>query len=410
MIKPDIIVGFNDHQYDWPFILKKAKQLDIIVDFVKEIIDREISIESIDKYYIRKNNIKLTADNRSESYYLKIFGIVCIDSRTVFRKIYPKATSSLKGFLELCNLDSKLDLPHTKLRKYYGESKQNIIFPNMTQEQSIEQHKRNIYEIAKYCLVDALRCQELLLFRNVINDYFEISSIAYVSLSDAFFYAGGMKVCNLIAAYAYEKNILVNLMRDQNDKIESGKYPGGMVRDPIRGLQKERPIICVDFASLYPSLMITYNLSPDKMVLSQELADQLIELGYNLHEINFMFNNKPVKAWSVRHDNNKSNYGIYPKILKSLLQKRNKMKDEMKRIDKEIKQLKKDEQSEQYEFLSYQYSYINSKQNALKIYMNSFYGETGHDISPFFIRELAGGVTSAGQYNLKLISKYFLNF
>jgi DNA polymerase elongation subunit (family B) len=408
IIKPDIVVGFNDHQYDWPFILKKAKQLDIIVDFIKEITEKEISIELIDKYYIRKNNIKLTADNRSESYYLKIFGIICIDSRIAFRKIYPKATSSLKGFLELCNLDSKLDLSHIKLRKYYGDSKQNIIFPNTTQEQSIEQHKQNIYKIAKYCLVDALRCQELLLFRNVINDYFEISSIAYVSLSDAFFYAGGMKVCNLIAAHAYDRNILVNVMRDNNE-IESGKYPGGMVLDPDKGIQKERPIICVDFASLYPSLMITYNLSPDKMVLSQELANRLIELGFNLHEINFMFNNKPVKAWSVRHDNNKSDYGIYPEILKILLQKRNKMKDEMKRIDKEINQLNKDEQQEQYKSLLYQYTYINSKQNALKIYMNSFYGETGYERSPFFIRELAGGVTSAGQYNLKLISKFVEN-
>jgi hypothetical protein len=40
--------------------------------------------------------------------------------------------------------------------------------------------------------------------------------------------------------------------------------------------------------------------------------------------------------------------------------------------------------------------------------MNTFYGEAGNSKSPFFLLQLAGGVTSAGQYNLKLVESIVL--
>jgi DNA polymerase elongation subunit (family B) len=49
---------------------------------------------------------------------------------------------------------------------------------------------------------------------------------------------------------------------------------------------------------------------------------------------------------------------------------------------------------------------MNLMQFALKIYMNSFYGIAGNPLSPLFMRELAGGVTSAGQYNIKKVADY----
>ena len=51
-------------------------------------------------------------------------------------------------------------------------------------------------EVAEYCNIDALRCRQLLVKQNVINDNREVASIAYVSLFDAHSRANGMKVCN----------------------------------------------------------------------------------------------------------------------------------------------------------------------------------------------------------------------
>jgi DNA polymerase elongation subunit (family B) len=46
------------------------------------------------------------------------------------------------------------------------------------------------------------------------------------------------------------------------------------------------------------------------------------------------------------------------------------------------------------------------KQLALKRFMNTFYGETGNSLSPFFAVEIAGGVTTNGQESIRLVKKY----
>jgi len=57
------------------------------------------------------------------------------------------------------------------------------------------------------------------------------------------------------------------------------------------------------------------------------------------------------------------------------------------------------------EYVSYYWNYYNSKQLALKVFMNTFYGETGNSLSPFFIVEVAGGVTYLGQQEIKWVKK-----
>ncbi|RIA85353.1 hypothetical protein C1645_697838 [Glomus cerebriforme] len=50
----------------------------------------------------------------------------------------------------------------------------------------------------------------------------------------------------------------------------------------------------------------------------------------------------------------------------------------------------------EYSSVHFIYDSLNSKQKAVKLYMNSFYGVTGQSDSPFYKLELARGVTSAG--------------
>ena len=60
----------------------------------------------------------------------------------------------------------------------------------------------------------------------------------------------------------------------------------------------------------------------------------------------------------------------------------------------------------EYNSVYFDYSCLDAKQNALKVYMNSFYGTAGDSKSPFFLRELAEGVTSAGRRNIKLVADF----
>ncbi|CAG8807957.1 25485_t:CDS:2, partial [Gigaspora rosea] len=87
--------------------------------------------------------------------------------------------SSLKYYLEKCELRSKADMPITTMNKIYKDA---ILQPS-------DASAKNKCKVANYCVIDALWCQELIVKHNVINDYREVLSIAYVFLSDSHYFA-----------------------------------------------------------------------------------------------------------------------------------------------------------------------------------------------------------------------------
>ncbi|CAB5183162.1 unnamed protein product [Rhizophagus irregularis] len=126
--------------------------------------------------------------------------------------------------------------------------------------------------------------------------------------------------------------------------------------------------------------------------------------------------------------------GLFPKILERLGRMRNEIKAQLKPIGKKKKYMGKvksrmdgslwdhasgsisiadaikdvlssDEECEEAS-VCFAYDSLNSKQKAIKLYMNSFYGVTGRSGSPFYILELAGGVTSAGQEIIKHVAEF----
>jgi DNA polymerase elongation subunit (family B) len=160
-----------------------------------------------------------------------------------------------------------------------------------------------------------------------------------------------------------------------------------------------------------------------------------------------------VRAWTIRHGNKSDEKGLFPKILERLLNMRNEMKAHLKLIRKKkeymglvisrmglvntsksfsmvgviedvlfsAKNTKRAEMAKildpfinidystfikEYSYICFDYNSLNSKQKAVKLYMNSFYGVTGQSDSPFYKLELAGGVTSAGRENIKLIAEF----
>src|SRR5205809_4907318 len=113
-----------------------------------------------------------------------------IDARPCFKKFYPKAEkSSLAYYLRECNLDNKVDLPIHRMNKYYERVSKET---NATMTEQMR-------EVAKYCIIDALSCQRLMVKRNAINEYRELASVAFISLYDLHYFAVGMKVRNLLS-------------------------------------------------------------------------------------------------------------------------------------------------------------------------------------------------------------------
>ena len=127
-----------------------------------------------------------------------------------------------------------------------------------------------------------------------INEYREVTSIAHISLFDSYYRANEMKVRNLLGARSFKRDMVFSTRIPEN--IEKGKYSSTYIFSPIKGIERRRPVTGLDFTSLYPSLIMAYNLSPDKIILTHEEADIAQNNGNDLYKIEFPFNNHTVEA------------------------------------------------------------------------------------------------------------------
>jgi DNA polymerase elongation subunit (family B) len=405
---PDIMSGFNDTIYDWPFIITKARAYNIVIALLDGISiagrRQGQSVASYEKYGIRdRHEIKVAATMNQYATYPCVPGVLCIDTRIAYMKIYPRSErTSLKYFLDKEGLGSKADMPYQTMFKIHREN-------------DVEGMSR----VAHYCLVDAIRCQQLLNAQNIVDSARQIAVLSYCSLYDAIFYANGAKVVNMVAAYGIRRSIVVSIpwadydvdVEAEEFNEETGKkkkaFEGGYVFEPVKGPVK-RPTTGLDFESLYPSLMMTYNLSTEKITTSREQVERMRANGRTFHEIKGEAGGTPILAWTLMHDNVEDNIGLFPSILIRLKTSRKTLKDERDDIKSRIKKGEYADDAEKL-MLTCKYNMYDSKQKAAKVYMNTFYGVTGFDKSPLYRLEVAYGTTMAGQYNIRAVEKFVLD-
>ena len=239
LLKPEFICGFNDSYYDWPWLIERAKTHNLINDFNYLMNPFKIKMFNFnnDADYIKKkflkyykhNSIKIESTFSSESDSLFLPGIIPIDVRIEFRRIYPKdEQSSLNYFLKKHNLDPKYDMKYQDMFNYYKEIDNNK--KNITKTMLY-----NMSEIAKYCVIDAEKCQHLLVKRNIINYRRSLCSLSYTTLFDSFYRANGIRVRNLIIKYGNERGIKYT-SKSNLDRFSKKKFQGAHVLEPIRGI------------------------------------------------------------------------------------------------------------------------------------------------------------------------------
>lgn len=276
-------------------------------------------------------------------------GLLDTDLTPIFTKMYPRnevrKAASLNFFLQSNGLESKEDMPYKRMFKIFERANSlktasavchcgstpdtppcplclecvkeidcKPLTADMYSTERLDDPTRcccctkrprnlnDMADVAYYCVIDCIRPQQLYVKRMIVGDKRELSTISYTTLYDSFYRADGMKVANLIGAQCHKRGIAFsNVNRNVSDS-DKDFYPGAWVFPPNRGLHsdgwidvidqsgnkrrvRQRPTTGLDFASLYPSLMMTYNLSPDKVAYTREKADQLAALGYTIHHI-----------------------------------------------------------------------------------------------------------------------------
>ncbi len=174
------------------------------------------------------------------------------------------------------------------------------------------------------------------------------------------------------------------------------------------------PISGLDFSSLYPSIIMTYNLSPEYLVRDAAYASELESMGKTIKYISFPFGGEMINAWFVCHDNNPDNYGICARALIDLFNARAELKKVLHPFTVRKKQLEmmmndmgdKFDLDDEYNDVCFNFNYYDSKQKALKVFMNTFYGQMGNLMSFICAVEVAGSVTTLGRYNLMLAKNF----
>ena len=114
----------------------------------------------------------------------------------------------------------------------------------------------------------------------------EICKLSFTPLRAGFMNANGIKVRNMVAAFAHNSGFDVPMsmtshdvrLRDKRLLDEYKKYPGAYVPEPHKGVSLT-PVIALDFASLYPSIIMAHNLSPENVIEDCDIAH--VQDNYN---------------------------------------------------------------------------------------------------------------------------------
>ena len=262
--------------------------------------------------------------------------------------------------------------------------------------------------IAKYCIQDCNLVHYLFNKADILTGFVEMAKICSVPINFLVMRGQGIKLTSFIAKKCREKRTLMPVIEKGS---EDDGYEGAIVLPPKCDLYLDNPIACVDYASLYPSSMISENLSHDSKVWTKEydLAGNLIEeRGEQDAEGKFIYDNLPDYEYvNITYDTYRyirktpaaaptkiksgmkicrfaqfaeGRKAIMPSILEELLTAR--------KTTRKLIPLEKDE---------FMKNVLDKRQLGYKVTANSLYGGCGAKTCPFYEKDIAACTTATGR-------------
>jgi|688.fasta_scaffold07046_7 DNA polymerase elongation subunit (family B) len=272
--------------------------------------------------------------------------------------------------------------------------------------------------VAKYCIQDCNIVHHLMRKVDILVGFIEMSRICSVPMSFLMLRGQGIKLTSFVAKKCREKD---TLMPDIEKNSSDDGYEGAIVLPPKCSMYIDNPVACLDYSSLYPSNMISQNLSHDSKVWTKEydLSGKLIHdshpqgnpydnlSGYHYVDVEFdtyRYERKTIGAKKVKCGKKVCRWaqfpdgkrGILPSILEELLKAR--------------KATKKMAEQEKDEFMK---NILDKRQLAYKATANSLYGQCGSKTSTFYEKDIAASTTAVGRlmitYAKKMIEQVYGN-
>ena len=470
---PDIIIGYNIFGFDYEFMFRRAEETNCVEEFLKLSKNKDEICGTHDAatntYRIEESSIKI-ASGTHDLRFIKINGRLQVDMYNFFRReenltsykldyvaghfigdyvkaidnnspVYTIHTTNMTGLQEgsyihfeeighttdyyqdgakfqVETVDRVLNLftihspdsvcPDFKKKVRWCLAKDDVTPKDIFRMTNGSADDRAV--IAKYCLQDCNLVHYLMNKVDVITGFIEMAKICSVPINFLVMRGQGIKLTSYIAKKCRDRRTLIPVMDKSN--MDDG-YEGATVLDPKCDLYLDNPVACVDYASLYPSSMISENLSHDSKVWTKEydLTGKLLaETGEkNAAAGEFIYDNLPTYQyvdveydtykWERKNNNPKATAekvkcgkkvcrwaqfptgkAIMPSILEELLVAR---KTTRKQIPLQTDDFMK--------------NVLDKRQLAYKLTANSLYGQCGAKTSTFYEKDVAASTTATGR-------------
>lgn len=198
-----------------------------------------------------------------------------------------------------------------------------------------------------------------------------------------------------------KKIVVPPKMRREKD----GAYVGAFVKDPQLGMFNW--VASFDLNSLYPHLMMQYNISPEMLIEPQHYTDDMRQILYDGVNVDKLLNKsvslnglEGVTCTPNEQFFRTDKQGFLPKMMEEMYKNRKKFKNMM--LESQQKYENSTDKDERRE-LSKLVSRYNNLQLAKKLSLNSSYGAMGSQYFRFYDLRLASAITLAGQLSIRWI-------
>ena len=261
--------------------------------------------------------------------------------------------------------------------------------------------------IAKYCIQDCYLVHHLMNKIDVMTGYIEMAKICSVPISFLVLRGQSIKLTSFIAKKCREKRTLMPVIERS---FGNESYEGAICLPPKCNLYLDNPVACLDYSSLYPSSMISENLSHDSKVWTKEfdLVGQLVrETGIKDPSGNYIFDNMNGYEYvDVTYDTYKWVPNQRGRAIKTLngtkicrfAQPRDGIKAIMPTVLEELlaarKATRKLAEATEDPFMA---NILDKRQLGYKVTANSLYGQCGAKTSTFYDVDIAASTTATGR-------------
>ena len=244
-VDPDIIVGYNIFGFDNGYLFERAKVL---------TIENEFNYQS--KLSTYRTTIENKVLNNQQSGFndwkmTRIIGRLHIDLLQVIKKDFKLESYKLNNVGE----------------HFLGQGKDDVspkeIFEAWSKDKGTREKRTRV---GKYCVQDTNLC--LLLFEKfaVLANHIEMAKVTRVPVEYLITRGQSIKVFSQIAYETRKKGYLIPVLAREN---KESKFQGATVLSAKVGYY-QKPVAGLDFASLYPSIMIAHNMCYSTVVLDKK--------------------------------------------------------------------------------------------------------------------------------------------